>query len=223
MKTKLTSIDWLNHTIAFLSALIGIFIAFQLEDYQDNRQEEKNARVTLDAIKTEIEQNMSIYQANIETLSEWLRYYRLTQTWKNGEIRVGKVEFEKMKSQATNRFRNWQLKGTENDTVVVLTVPSGEFFIDVAPETGISTSSWQAGLYSGALNRVHNEQLAKLNHIYEWTTKDIGLNEREFYQGLLSDEFDNIDRMIEFYTMVVHVSEMKLSRIKLYYDQIKWD
>lgn len=44
MKSK---IDWVNHLIAFLSALLGILIAFQLEDYQEKQQEKEKLQIAL--------------------------------------------------------------------------------------------------------------------------------------------------------------------------------
>jgi len=38
MENRIDKIDWLNHMIAFLSALLGIVIAFQLEDFQEDQK-----------------------------------------------------------------------------------------------------------------------------------------------------------------------------------------
>lgn len=35
----MSKIDWRNHFVAFLSALLGIFIAFQLENWREGRIE----------------------------------------------------------------------------------------------------------------------------------------------------------------------------------------
>ena len=60
MKNKLSNIDWSNHIVAFFSALLGILIAFQLQDYQDDQKEEEELQITLEAIKKEIENNQNI-------------------------------------------------------------------------------------------------------------------------------------------------------------------
>jgi len=62
MKNK---IDWLNHGIAFLAALLGILIAFQLDDYQEDQQRKKELQITLSSIKKEIESNRRIYRFNV--------------------------------------------------------------------------------------------------------------------------------------------------------------
>ena len=189
MKKKNRGIDWLNHAISFLSALIGIFIAFQLEDYKDSRRENEELKVTLAAVKSEIENNMAIYQSNIDSLSGWLEYYAVCKTVNDkGEIRVSRSVFDKMKSIAPKRFTTWTLKHIENDTMMIYNTGDASFVIDVDPKMSVSTSSWQAGLYSGALNRVDHDRLTKLNQIYDWTSKDIGLNEKDFYSNILSKD-----------------------------------
>jgi len=223
MKKVFHGIDWLNHVISFLSALIGIIIAFQLEDYKDNREETKDINNTLAAVKTEIENNMAIYSANVEQLSAWLNYYNLLDdSGDNNEVQIGKKDFEKMKTEHPERLKKWILKSTVNDTTLVFNVGSALLLIDIAPQTGISTSSWQAGLYSGTLNKIDHKKLARLNQIYEWTTKDIGLNEREFYGNLTNDGIDDFDAVVSFYSKIVNVDRMRLTRIKSYYDDIDW-
>jgi len=223
MKKVFHGIDWLNHVISFLSALIGIMIAFQLEDYKDNREENKDINNTLAAVKTEIESNMAIYSANVEQLSMWLNYFSLLHDLsKNGEVQIGKQDFEKMKAEHPERFNKWMLDRTVNDTILVFNVASAGLLIDVAPQTGISTSSWQAGLYSGTLNKIDHKKLAELNQIYEWTTKDIGLNEREFYSNLTNNRIDNVDAIVAFYSKIVNVDRMRLTKIRSYYDEIDW-
>ena len=68
-------IDWRNHFVAFLSALLGILIAFQLEDYSDNKQKEEELEIIIKSIKVEIQNNLGIYETNVRRLSEWLEYY----------------------------------------------------------------------------------------------------------------------------------------------------
>ena len=92
MKNK---IDWINHLIAFLSALLGILIAFQLEDYQDKQREKEELQITLTAVKNEVENNIKIYQTNIEQLSAWLDYYDLyALSMRKGDVEVNKFEFD---------------------------------------------------------------------------------------------------------------------------------
>jgi hypothetical protein len=215
-------IDWKNHVIAFFSAMLGILIAFQLEDYRDNRQEKEKLRVTLNAIKKEIENNRTIYQTNINRLSDFLEYFELRElTNEKGELKLTKDKFERMKAKHPDRFRNWILLKQQNDSSIIFDT-HWEFTIDTAPETGVSTSSWQAGLYEGILNRLDNNTLSQLTQIYEWVGKDIGLNEREFYENLTLSDITKIDPLIAHYKKIIAVQQFKLDIINKHYFQIDW-
>ena len=182
MKNILNNIDWSNHIVAFFSALLGILIAFQLQDYQDDQKEEEELQITLEAIKKEIENNQNIYRTNIKTLTDFLDVYEAMDDKK------GSVDID---------------------------VP--------AQETGISTSSWQAGIYSGILIRLDHGRLSKLTHIYEWIEKDIGLNELEFLKGNVLSEFGDLDLIVNYFTKLTKIQQMKLGIVSDYYDQIVWE
>lgn len=73
-------IDWPNHTIAFVSALLGILIAFQLEYYREEHQEDEELRKALIIIKEEVENNLEIYKLNTDRLGKWFDYYDSVKT-----------------------------------------------------------------------------------------------------------------------------------------------
>ena len=50
-------IDWLNHFVAFASSLLGILIAFQLDNWRESRGENEKMQIALQGIKKEIENN----------------------------------------------------------------------------------------------------------------------------------------------------------------------
>jgi len=220
MENRINKIDWLNHMIAFLSALLGIVIAFQLEDFQEDQKAQEDLQITLIAIKKEVENNQSIYRTNIETLSEFLDYISVLEDKNDKEYRINKNKFDKIKSKSPDRFADWKLKRQENDSTLIFE----PFDIDVpAPETGISTSSWKAGIYSGILNRLDHSNLSKLTHIYEWIEKDIGLNEVEFLENVVMEKFHDIDIIVNYYTRLTKIQQMKLGIVSDYYDQIEWE
>jgi len=216
-------IDWLNHGIAFLAALLGILVAFQLEDYQENRQGKEELKITLNAIKAELDNNRLIYKSNVDRLSEFLTYMNLIgQNLENGEIRIRKEVYEKMKPKFPARFAEWELVKEVNDSLLIFT--KTVFLIDVVPETGISTSSWQAGIYSGVLNRLNHDKLAKLTNIYEWIQKDMGIDEASFYDNVLvaTSEYMDHDQMIQDYGQIVKIQKFKLAMVNMNYDKIEW-
>lgn len=215
-------IDWINHSVAFFSALLGILIAFQLEDYQDRRQENEKLEVTLGAIRSEIENNRRIYQTNVEKLTDFVEYFELNgMVDGKGELVLEDEKFERMKLRSPGRFSEWVLVRRGNNGTSVFT--NCEFVIDVAPETGISTSSWKAGLFEGVLNRLDHDKLSKITHIYEWVEKDIGLNERDFYENSILNDITLIAPIIDHFKKIVVVQKFKLGIIDSYYNEIDWD
>ena len=227
MKNKLSNIDWSNHIVAFFSALLGILIAFQLQDYQDDQKEEEELQITLEAIKNEIENNQNIYRTNIKTLTNFLEFYETIDfvvtefEFDDGEVAVSKDKFEKMKLESPDRFDDWKLKRQQNDSTLIFE----SFDINIPGyEVIISTSSWQAGLYSGVLNRLDHSRLSKLTHIYKWIEKDIGLNEGEFWEDQFSDKlFGDLNLIVTYYKRLNKIQQMKLSIVSNYYDQIEWE
>lgn len=224
MKTPLKNIDWLNHSISFFSALMGIFIAFQLQDYQDDVQEQEKLKITLEAIKQEVAKNQLIYKNNAEFLTDFLVYINLMKNAEpGGNVKVNKAWFEKMNNQAPARFKIWKLIEELNDSTLVFQVPPNEFVIDILPQTGISTNSWQAGLYSGILNRLDHTRLEKLTYVYDWISKDMGVNESEFYEKQLYGEFSDITNLLEYYNRVAKSQGLKLRMIQGKLDEMTWD
>ena len=133
-----------------------------------------------------------------------------------------KDEYKRMRSKSPDRLQNWILVKQENDSIYVFEVGVDDFILDEAPLTGISVSSWQAGLYSGILNRLDHDRLTKITQIYEWVEKDIGLNERDVYEMIALSEILDINTILDFYERIIKIQQMKLDRINSYSEKIDW-
>lgn len=216
-------IDWLNHTVSFLSALFGIYIAFRLENYRENQQEKERIQLIEKAILNEIENNLRIYSENVKILSGWLEYnsFIQTKTDEKGRLVIGANEMRKMTEKYPSRLKDYKIIQTLNDT---LSVYEGIFVIDVGPITGISTSSWKAGVASGLLNSMDYALVNNLTKIYDWTEKDIGINDKDFYENILGIHEKNIviiDNLVSDYNTIVITCSFKQKRIQEIYDKIK--
>ena len=218
-------IDWLNHTIAFLSALLGILIAFQLDDYQEDRREQEELQIALNSIKEEIEANLEIFTSNSEGLSEWLQYWELAQSTDGFEY-VNKELFVNWQNQFPLRYQGWEIIEDYGDSVLVKIKPE-DIVIDILPKTGISSSSWQAASYSGILNRLDHSTLSKLTRIYMWIEKDFGVDELQIYDlAIKNDDVDgpdDIDFILNTYKDMLGVQSWKLRMINEIYEEIEWE
>lgn len=218
-------IDWLNHFIAFLSALFGIYIAFRLENFRENQQEKERIQIIEKAIRNEIENNLMIYSQNVEVLSDWLEYntFIWDKTDDKGQLVVGINEMSKMTEKHPTRLKDCELIKTLNDTLSIYKI--GEFIVDVVPMTGLSTSSWKAGIASGLLNSMDYSIVNNLTKIYDWVEKDIGINEKDFYENILGVRNKNtvfIDNLVSDYNTIVITYSFKQERIQEIYDKIEW-
>ena len=63
----------LNIFTAFFSALLGILIAFRLEFYREEQQEQEQLDKALIVIKEELENNLEIYETNSDQICQWLK------------------------------------------------------------------------------------------------------------------------------------------------------
>jgi len=218
-----TKIEWANHIIAFFSALLGILIAFQLDDYRDNRQENEKLQNSLHAIKNEIDNNLNIYKKNVDQLGPWFEYWKLiSKADKDGLVTVKKNKFDSLNTKVSSRFKDWELIEQKNDSILVF-LTTDDVVFDFIPQTGITVSGWSAALYSGIFNRLDSDLMIKLTLIYEWIEKDLGVSDREILEDQFNEGFDDIDVIIAYYSRIEKVHRLKLQRIKKIYDEIEWE
>ena len=71
------SVDWPNHVIGFFSALFGILIAFELDQWRERQQEAEVAQNAFSKLKQEIQINKNLLH---ETVSTNLGLLTLLQT-----------------------------------------------------------------------------------------------------------------------------------------------
>jgi hypothetical protein len=217
--------DWMNHLIGFLSALLGIYIAFRLEDYREGKNEKAKIEIAKQAIKKEIENNLIIFKENVDQLSSWLEYITFCKRNKNekGELVAGKNEISLMIKKHSNRFRTLKEVRTLNDTLGIYTFSP---VLDVVPRAGLSTSYWKTAVASGILNSMDYSLTHDLSQIYDWTEKDIGVSEKELYENLLEiaakDGFIDLNKAISNYSDIVKAYRFKQDRIGEIYTKIKW-
>ena len=58
-------IDWPNHIIGFFSALFGILIAFELEEWRDKKNQIEIARIAFENLKKEVQINQNSLHENV--------------------------------------------------------------------------------------------------------------------------------------------------------------
>jgi hypothetical protein len=216
-------IDWHNHLVAFVSTLLGIFIAFQLEDWQEQRKSKESLAIVLEAIKQEVQSNVRIYQNNVTRLSEFLAYQDFYEKHSDekGNIITTQVSMAALMQNHQHRLNDVKITRALNDSINIYSGAALKF--DIIPETGVSTVSWQAATSSGLLTALDHETLSQLIDIYGWIERDMGMSESQFYHKAIGiSEFDDFNQIISNYKHVVRNTEFKLARIEKPLKRLKW-
>jgi len=220
-------IDWINHAVGFLSALLGIYIAFRLENYREEEKEKEKVQIVKIALKKEIEDNLKIYKTNVDALSGWLEYKDFyDKKWddtKRGLV-IGATELSWIIKKQPIRFAHMKAIKSINDT---LKVYEHDFQVDVAPTTGISTSSWKTALASGVLNSMDYSFTTKLSQLYDWTEKDIGTSEEELFENFLGldkkETFADFGKLVTHYRNILRVQVLKYEQMSRINAGIDWN
>lgn len=217
----LRKIDWLNHFIAFASSVIGIFIAFQLDDWQERRSKREEMNTTLKAIKEEIEGNLFVFHENDSALGALVDFYDFyIANQHDGGLLFSNKDLLEAQTKFPGRLNGPKVIQKVNDTLAIYQF---KFTVDVAPASGISTGNWEAAITSGILANLDHDRTVLLTQIYDWTTKDLGYSEDELYATRLGfKEFEDVDQILEHYRMIVKVSRFKHAEMKRYYNKVKW-
>lgn len=216
-------IDWYNHLIAFVSTLLGIFIAFQLEDWKENRRHEEALAVALDAIKQEVKANVKIYETNVSTLSEFLEYRRICEanSDQKGNLLFSEKTFNAIRTNHPNRTRDLKITRKVNDSINVYS--GGKLIFDVLPVTGISSVNWKAASSSGLLTTLDHQTLSSLTDIYGWIDRDMGMDESEYFLNAIGvGEYDDMDRIVDNYIRIVRNTRFKLYRMQKPMNDLGW-
>lgn len=219
---KLSKIDWPNHLIAFLSSLLGILIAFQLQNYSDNRGQREQMKNALESIRKEIMSNLAIYQYNADSLSAWVDYatfyYGHIDSSAKGLVATPQ-EIDSFRIRNPSRVAGIRQIRKFDGARFVYDAP---FVVDVTPMTGISTSNWDAARSSGILNALDHDLVVSLTDIYNWINLDLGQSDRDFFRMITDHEMvDDAHKIQKQYDAVARVARFKGGRIGYLFRNLK--
>lgn len=225
MKKKSTSsgnVDWGNHFVSFLSALLGIFIALQLEEWREVRSEVLRANEAMAAIKAEVDSNIALYRYNIQGLkgqAECLKFFRSHES--EGYLFASPKEFEAMKRKYPKRFQ-FRMMEKVNDSLCRY---EGEPRVDFLPNSGFSSSAWHSAEISGVLPQFGQEKISALTFIYDWVNKDLGFSDAEFFARIISryGTISDIREVERNYSLLAEIYEFKLKNIQERYNKLDWE
>lgn len=215
------NIEWGNHFVSFLSALMGIFIALQLEDWRENRAETVRANEALASIKAELDSNIALYSYNIHGLKEQAECLKFFRTHEDkGFLLATPQDFEAMKNKYPRRFQ-FKLAGKVNDSLYRY---EGEPKVDFLPNSGFSVSAWHSAEVSGTIRVFSQDKTSALTYMYDWIAKDLGFSDAEFFARIISSygTISDIREVERNYTLLAEIYEFKLRKIQERYKNLSW-
>ncbi len=157
-------IDWPNHIIGFFSALFGILIAFELDEWRERNNELKLAKSAFENLMKEVDINQNILHENVslnlrsihkiqEVLVKVDKSLIFIGTRKEADSinqKFGKLLFIDIADSSIRRTTTWPVHiGISN-----ITVPS------------LQTSAWESAKATGALNSMPYEKVISLSFVY---------------------------------------------------------
>jgi hypothetical protein len=164
MRLPRLKIDWPNHIIGFFSALFGILIAFELDEWRERNNELKLAKSAFENLMKEVDINQNILHENVtlnlksihkiqEVLAKVDRNLIFIGTRKEADSinrKFCKLLFIDIADSSTRVKPVWPVHiGMSN-----ITVPS------------LQTSAWESAKATGALNSMAYEKVVSLSFVY---------------------------------------------------------
>ncbi len=196
-------IDWPNHIIAFFSALFGILIAFELDQWRERNNDQELAQNAFANLRNEVEINKNILHENIRgnlkairslqeilmKIDNQLRFQGTPQEADSINKNFSKLIFVDLTDTLPSRHqRSWPVHfGIGN-----ISIPS------------IQSSAWESAKATGALNFLPYEKVVALSFVYN----DFKIIDELTELRSLWRHSDNIKKKSEFSALL---SEMEKS------------
>ena len=154
-------IDWPNHVIGFFSALFGILIAFELEEWRDRKHEQELALTALSNLKVEVQINQNILHQNIldnlraiQSIQQFLRQVDDQLMFKGTRNEADSA------SRLLHNLVEIKIEdGSADRWPVIFSMGSISF-------PSFQTSAWESAKATGALTFLPYEKVISLSFVY---------------------------------------------------------
>ncbi len=157
-------IDWPNHIIGFFSALFGILIAFELEEWREQKSQKEIARIAFENLRIEIQINQTNLHENVaNNINHIIALQALLPKLDNQLRFVGSPaeadSINKNFSQIVFIEKNdASAEGSQNPFVHI---GMGNIVVPV-----LQSSAWESAKATGALNLMNYEKVLSLSSLY---------------------------------------------------------
>ena len=195
-------IDWPNHIIGFFSALFGIMIAFQLENWRQDSHDQALATSAFGNLKREVEINKNSLHETVRLNLETIRTVKEILALVDRELIL---EGTKAKADSLNRkFSNVISIDVSNSSINNRRWPV-LFNMQNITIPSLQTSAWESAKATGSLSVMSYERVASLTFVYNnakiideiseirklWRSLDKTNSKEEFSKLLVEMEKDH--------------------------------
>ncbi|MDL5049200.1 hypothetical protein QQ054_24605 [Oscillatoria amoena NRMC-F 0135] len=158
------NIDWPNHVIGFFSALFGILIAFELDEWRERHNQQELADIAFSRMLTEIEFNQGILHANLNENLDRIRVLdRLTEKLNDQLLFVGEATLADSVNQHYPAYIHIESgQAGPSGSPVHIVVSS----LSMIPQ---HTSAWESAKATGALNYLGYERVIAISSVYNYS------------------------------------------------------
>ncbi len=164
MKFRVWKVDWPNHLIGFFSALFGILIAFELDQWREAKNNQDDAGNAFEKIKQEIEINKVALH---ETVNVNLQLLHLLEEELlpgiNEKLQFkGSLEAARNINTKVNKIAMINLADTTlSKAVFSITVNIGSLL-----HPTLHYSAWESAKATGVINYIEYEKVLTISYLY---------------------------------------------------------
>jgi hypothetical protein len=182
-KWRFKKIDWTNHTIGFASTIIGILIAFQLEDWRESREEVAKIKKAELSLVAELQRNRAGLENVVKENNDWLAYanFMFSHLY-DDHLACTKQELDSIKNVYPERFGKATFVRKISRAVNLYNCP---FEVDRYFIFQVETDAWEAAKSSGILNYLDQQRVFWYVKTYKEIERRLStMDEREMMEKL---------------------------------------
>ncbi len=164
MKLNAWRVDWPNHIIGFFSALFGILIAFELDEWREAKNNQEEARNALDKIKQEIQINKGALHEAVKTNLHYLELLELELL----PYVDDKLEYKGLSKEAKeiNSKIHTIARINLTDTLSLITKSTITINMGKLLHPTIHYSAWESAKATGVINYIEYEKVLTISYLY---------------------------------------------------------
>lgn len=164
MKLSAWRVDWPNHLIGFFSALFGILIAFELDEWREAKNNQEEAHNAFDKIKQEIQINKGALHEAVKTN---LQFLELLERELVPHI-DDKLEYKGSSKEAIEINAKVQAIARINLTDTLSSSVKSPITINMGSllHPTLHYSAWESAKATGVINYIEYEKVLTISYLY---------------------------------------------------------